>query len=72
MISYSFPRNQVSDVKDPGMVYSECMDLIMRLANMGFIHCDFNEFNLLINTEDNIKVIDFPQMVSTAHTNALM
>lgn len=49
----------------------ECLDLIIRLAQHGLIHGDFNEFNLLI--EENtfrIVMIDFPQMVSTRHANA--
>lgn len=64
------PLNQVADLKHPENVYSECMELIVSLAALGFIHCDFNEFNLLVTSEDKIYVIDFPQMVSISHTNA--
>ena len=52
------------------------MDLIVRLANAGLIHGDFNEFNLLLRepeNEDDLPepvLIDFPQMVSTDHPNA--
>lgn len=46
------------------------MNLIIRLAQHGLIHCDFNEFNLMIDDEENITLIDFPQMVSTTHENA--
>ena len=31
------------------MVYQQCMDMMTRLAAKGLIHCDFNEFNLLVN-----------------------
>ena len=41
-----------------------------RLAAKGLIHCDFNEFNLLINGDDELTLIDFPQMVSVSHANA--
>jgi len=34
------------------------------------VHGDFNEFNLMINDEEEITVIDFPQMTSTSHLNA--
>ena len=44
--------------------------LIVRLAGVGLIHCDFNEFNLLVDDEENVTMIDFPQMVSTSHINA--
>jgi len=68
----AYPLYQAKDLKNPGMVYGECMDLLLRLAGLGFVHCDFNEFNLMITDSDNIKVIDFPQMVSIEHANAQM
>ena len=34
------------------------------------MHCDFNEFNLLVDDEERVTLIDFPQMVSTSHLNA--
>lgn len=48
------------------------MILIVRLANYGLIHSDFNEFNILINEKEEITLIDFPQMVSIDHENAEM
>lgn len=48
------------------------MDLIVRFANHGVIHGDFNEFNLMLDENDKPIVIDFPQMVSTSHENAKM
>eukprot|EP00019_Armaparvus_languidus_P000182 CAMPEP_0168604008 /NCGR_PEP_ID=MMETSP0420-20121227/15056_1 /TAXON_ID=498008 /ORGANISM="Pessonella sp." /LENGTH=314 /DNA_ID=CAMNT_0008643073 /DNA_START=18 /DNA_END=960 /DNA_ORIENTATION=+ len=52
------------------IVVMECMELIVRLAAHGLIHCDFNEFNLLIDADENVIVIDFPQVVSIDHENA--
>lgn len=46
------------------------MELIVKLANHGLIHGDFNEFNLILDKHDHITMIDFPQMVSTSHPNA--
>ena len=47
------------------------MDEVVRLAEHGLIHGDFNEFNILVDDEGvNITVIDFPQMISTSHENA--
>ena len=57
-------------VADPPSLYSSLMDLIVRLANHGLIHCDFNEFNIILDSKDRPTIIDFPQMVSTAHVNA--
>ncbi|KAJ8469439.1 hypothetical protein ONZ45_g16884 [Pleurotus djamor] len=67
----AYPLRQISDVASPGKLYSQLMDLIVRLARSGLIHGDFNEFNILIRRESGEPVvIDFPQMVSTSHANA--
>lgn len=60
-------------------LYSDLMNFIVKLANHGLIHCDFNEFNIIIRDEKDVKennyefdfvVIDFPQCVSIDHTDA--
>lgn len=73
----SFPLRMIEEVADPGKLYADLMDMIVRLAQRGLIHGDFNEFNILIKEEesgDEVKVnpilIDFPQTVSTNHANA--
>jgi RIO kinase 2 len=62
--------NQIHELDDPAKVYDELMNIIVRLASMGLIHGDFNEFNIMLSDEDEVFVIDFPQMVSTEHANA--
>ncbi|KAJ9069633.1 Serine/threonine-protein kinase rio2, variant 2 [Entomophthora muscae] len=66
----AFPLRQITEVADPGKLYSELMDLIVKLAQYGLIHGDFNEFNLLIRADGSPILIDFPQMVSTSHADA--
>jgi RIO kinase 2 len=46
------------------------LEQIIRLAEHWLVHGDFNEFNLLIDDDENITIIDFPQMTSTNHPNA--
>ncbi|XP_036955396.1 serine/threonine-protein kinase RIO2 isoform X1 [Acanthopagrus latus] len=65
-----YPLCQVHELQDPSGLYSEFMELIVKLANHGLIHGDFNEFNLMLDDQDHITMIDFPQMVSTSHPNA--
>ncbi|KFV65626.1 Serine/threonine-protein kinase RIO2 [Dryobates pubescens] len=65
-----YPLCQVHQLEDPSSVYSELMDLIVKLASHGLIHGDFNEFNLILDNEDHVTMIDFPQMISTSHANA--
>lgn len=67
----AFPLRQVKKVADPPKLYAELMALIIRFAEHGLIHGDFNEFNILVyeDTQEAV-VIDFPQMVSIDHANA--
>jgi RIO kinase 2 len=46
-----FPLRQISSVPDPAGLYAELIELIMRLARIGLIHGDFNEFNIMIKEE---------------------
>ncbi|CAG8552439.1 4954_t:CDS:10 [Paraglomus occultum] len=66
----AFPLREVIEVKNPGKLYSDLMDLIVRLASYGLIHGDFNEFNILLKEDGEPVLIDFPQMVSISHPNA--
>lgn len=77
----AFPMRQIASVPDPASLYAELIDMIMRLAQYGLIHGDFNEFNILIKEETRTEngtdtltltpiLIDFPQMVSVDHENA--
>lgn len=75
----AFPMRTISKVGDPATLYSELLNFIVRFAQHGLIHGDFNEFNILIEEkfdEDGERVqliptiIDFPQMVSIDHANA--
>ncbi|NWU41363.1 RIOK2 kinase, partial [Hylia prasina] len=65
-----YPLCQVRQLEDPAAVYSELMDLIVKLANHGLIHGDFNEFNLILDNNDHATLIDFPQMMSMSYANA--
>ena len=65
-----FPLQQVTLIAHPHTVYSRLMTLLIRFAEHGLIHGDFNEFNILVNEAEDIYVIDFPQMVSIDHLNA--
>lgn len=41
---------QVRELGNPGRIYEQCMGMMARLAELGLVHCDFNEFNLLVST----------------------
>ncbi|KDO19000.1 atypical/RIO/RIO2 protein kinase [Saprolegnia parasitica CBS 223.65] len=65
-----FPLNQVRRMANSKDAYDNCMDIVVRLAECGLVHCDFNEFNIMMNDAGKITMIDFPQMISTSHYNA--
>ena len=44
----AFPLRQIASVPDPPSLYAELISMILRLAQYGLIHGDFNEFNILI------------------------
>jgi len=51
-------------------VFQASFEILTRLAQCGLVHCDFNEFNLMVSKSRVVTLIDFPQMVSTNHPNA--
>ncbi|KAL6840066.1 hypothetical protein ACP4OV_029876 [Aristida adscensionis] len=67
-----YPLVQVKELQNPDDVFDTILGLIVRLAEHGLIHCDFNEFNIMIDDDEKVTVIDFPQMVSVSHRNAQM
>ncbi|PFH35058.1 RIO1 family protein [Besnoitia besnoiti] len=64
------PFREVRELAHPLAVLEKLMRLIVRLAKSGLIHGDFNEFNLLIDEQEHVTVIDLPQVVSITHPNA--
>ncbi|KAJ6798363.1 serine/threonine-protein kinase rio2 [Iris pallida] len=67
-----YPLVQVKQLQNPDEVFDTIIHLVVRLAEHGLIHCDFNEFNIMIDDDEKITMIDFPQMVSVSHRNAKM
>jgi RIO-like serine/threonine protein kinase len=39
---------QVKELQHPDDVFDTILGLIVRLAEHGLIHCDFNEFNIMV------------------------
>lgn len=55
---------------DCDIVYEKMMMFIKDLWDTGYVHGDFNEFNIMIR-ENDIKVIDFPQCVEKDNPKAI-
>lgn len=72
-----YPMKHMKKYPSYKKLYSDLMNFIMKLANHGLIHCDYNEFNIIIRDEEDAPnheygfvVIDFPQCVSIDHLDA--
>ena len=61
---------RAGQMPNPTQVLETSLDILVRLAEHGLIHCDFNEFNLMVSDDGAVTLIDFPQMISTSHDNA--
>ena len=63
---------ELPDGMEVESLYCKLMMLIQKLAECGLIHGDFNEFNLMMRCQEpyELVLIDFPQMISTNHSNA--
>lgn len=66
----AYPLVNVKGLSNPEAVYHALIEQIIRFAEHGLVHGDFNEFNLMCADDESITVIDFPQMTSTSHINA--
>lgn len=68
----SFTLCKIEEMLNKDIIYRQLISFILNLASYGLVHGDFNEFNILIrNDVDNqICIIDFPQMISIDHPDA--
>lgn len=62
-ILYLYPitlcRLQIRELYHPGVVYAKLMELMGRLAELGLVHCDFNEFNVLVRRRLRARAIGY-------------
>ncbi|GMF20737.1 unnamed protein product [Phytophthora lilii] len=47
-----YPLNQVRRLANSKDAYDTAMSIVVRLAEYGLVHCDFNEFNIMIGDDD--------------------
>lgn len=64
--------NNLIDIEDPVFIFEDIINQISIIyKNVGIIHGDLGEFNVLINSEGDILIIDWPQWVPKSHPNGL-
>ena len=65
-----FPLINIRNIENPTSLLNKIINLGIRLVQLGLVHSDFNQFNLMVTEEGEVIVIDFPQMVSVNHPHA--
>ena len=65
----ALPLRQIKNVPDPAGLYAELVEMVIRLAEVGLIHGDFNEFNILIREDEVSQNIDRALPESQASSN---
>ena len=66
----AYPLFNVVKIENPDKILNTCFSMAVKLAEFGLVHCDFNQYNILVSGEEKVHIIDFPQMVSVNHFNA--
>ena len=61
------PLNHVREVHDPISLFENLIHIIAQVAALGYVHGDFNEFNILVDDEGKVTLIDLPQMLNSTH-----
>jgi RIO kinase 2 len=62
--------NNIQEVGDVEAIWGKCMDIAVRLLRVGVVHADFTQFNLMIDEEENVTLIDFPQCMKHVNPQA--
>lgn len=55
--------NNIAEMGHPDKVFDEIIDLAISLLKVGIVHADFSEFNIMIDENENVTLIDFPQCI---------
>ncbi len=63
--------NDFPELKDPVEVFSQVIrDIKIFYQQAGVIHGDLGEFNILLDADEKMFIIDFPQWLPVTHPNA--
>ncbi|KAH0792837.1 hypothetical protein GPJ56_003247 [Histomonas meleagridis] len=62
--------NSVEYLEDPAHTFEECVDLAVNLLKSGVVHADFSQFNIILQPDGKIRLIDFPQCLPYTSSEA--
>ncbi len=61
----------IRELRNPMKLLNEILDNIKLAYNVGVIHSDLSEHNVIVKPDLHVVLIDWPQWVQVSHTNAL-
>ena len=64
---------QLSDIislDEPEIFLRDILENMQKAYGVGIIHSDISEYNILIDEESEVWVIDWPQYITSDHLNA--
>ena len=68
---HGVPLYEIKELDDPEALLKSIIEDIRTAYNIGVIHGDLSEYNVIVNIETfEYVIIDWPQWVSTAHPSA--
>lgn len=60
----------VAYITEPEIVLDDIIENIRRAYQLGIVHADLSEHNILIKPDGTVLIIDWPQWVPTGHRNS--
>ena len=64
--------NELPMLSDPDKVLEEIIANVKKAYDVGIVHGDLSEYNIIVTREENCYVFDWPQWVDVHHPSALM
>ncbi|QOJ79703.1 serine/threonine protein kinase [Infirmifilum lucidum] len=62
--------SEVPPLDDPRAILEKILSEVEKAYKAGVVHGDLNEFNVILTEEGGIRLLDWPQWVSSSHPNA--
>lgn len=62
--------NNISEMTDPSGIFDKCIDLAVRLLKIGVVHADFSQYNIIVDEQGNVTLIDFPQCMKASNPDS--
>jgi RIO kinase 2 len=64
------PLSKLNELPSPRKVLNIILESVKKAYKVGIIHTDLSEFNVLVNDDYKIMIIDWPQYIGIEHPNA--